>query len=79
MSGKRKRRDPDAPKRALSAYIFFTQAARAGVKVELGDGASIGDIGKALGVKWRALSEREKRPYTAKAEKDRRRVPRMGS
>ena len=47
----------------LTPYFFFLNENRAAVKEELaaaGQPTSIGAIGKALGVKWKALSEQEK-------------------
>ena len=75
MSEKRKRapKDPNRPKRGLSAYMFFTQAVRAEVTAALGDAASIGTIGKEMGKRWGELSDKAKKPYAAKAAKDKKR------
>ncbi len=69
----KRKKDPNAPTRSLSAYFFCMKEVRAAVKKELGDGASIGDIGKALGKKWGKLSDKDKKPYQAMNAKDKKR------
>ena len=51
-----KKKDPNAPKRPMSAYMFFSNDARAEVKKENPD-FKITDISKALGVKWGGMSD----------------------
>ena len=53
---KRRRKDPGAPKGRRSAYIFFGNAKRAEVK-ELHPDFSLGDVGRELGARWKALSD----------------------
>jgi len=72
-SGGRKAKDPNAPKRALSAYMFFSQDWRERIKTENPD-ASFGEIGKLLGAKWKELDESEKKPYIEQAAKDKTRA-----
>lgn len=69
---KRGKKDPNKPKRALSAYMFFVQDWRERIKSENAD-ASFGDVGRLLGAKWKEMSANEKKPYEdkAKADKDR--------
>ncbi|KAI8969286.1 high mobility group box domain-containing protein, partial [Mycotypha africana] len=69
---KRSKKDPNAPKRGLSAYMFFSQEKRAEVKADNPD-ASFGQIGKLLGEKWKSMSDEDKKPYVAKAEADKKR------
>ena len=57
---RRLKRDPTAPKRAKTAYIFFCAAHRERVKKELGDDASATDVIRALGVKWNELKASKK-------------------
>ncbi|CDS03600.1 hypothetical protein LRAMOSA01002 [Lichtheimia ramosa] len=71
-NGKRSKKDKTGPKRGLSAYMFFSQEMRPKVKEENPD-ASFGTLGKILGEKWKAMSDEEKAPYTAKAEEDKKR------
>ncbi|KAI9301038.1 putative high-mobility group non-histone chromosomal protein [Cunninghamella echinulata] len=68
----RTKKDPSAPKRGLSAYMFFSQENRETVKTE-NPNATFGEIGKLLGEKWRTLEEEEKKKYVALAEKDKQR------
>ena len=67
----RKKKDPDAPKRSLSAYMFFANENRDIVRAE-NPGISFGQVGKALGDKWKALSAEDKVPYENKAEADKK-------
>jgi len=67
-----KKKDPNAPKRALSAYMFFSKDAREEVKQENPE-AGFGDIGKLIGAKWSAMSEEDKAPYVEQAEADKER------
>ncbi|KAI8390215.1 high mobility group box domain-containing protein [Blakeslea trispora] len=69
---RRTKKDPNSPKRGLSAYMFFSQERRATVKEENPE-ASFGQIGKILGEKWQAMSAEEKKPYVEKAEADKKR------
>ncbi|KAJ5808313.1 Non-histone chromosomal protein 6 [Penicillium riverlandense] len=68
----RRKKDPNAPKRALSAYMFFANDNRDKVREE-NPGISFGQVGKSLGDRWKALTEAERKPYDAKAATDRKR------
>ncbi|CAO3592934.1 unnamed protein product [Absidia cylindrospora] len=68
VSTKRQKKDPNAPKRGLSAYMFFSQANRNKVKEENPD-ATFGQLGKILGQKWKEMSDEEKKVREKKAEK----------
>lgn len=68
----RKKKDPDAPKRSLSAYMFFANENRDIVRAE-NPGISFGQVGKLLGEKWKALTPEDKIPYENKAETDKKR------
>lgn len=68
----KKKKDPNAPKRAMSGFMFFSQAERENTKKE-NPGISFLEIGKALGEKWRNMSAEEKEPYEAKARADKKR------
>ncbi|KAG0165867.1 Non-histone chromosomal protein 6 [Apophysomyces sp. BC1034] len=69
---KKRAKDPNAPKRGLSAYMFFSQDNRQKVKEENQD-ATFGTIGKILGEKWKNMSDEEKKPYVEKAKVDKER------
>lgn len=70
-SGKKKK-DPHAPKRSLSAYMFFANDMRDSVRAE-NPNATFGGIGKLLGEKWKAMTPADKEPYEAKANADKKR------
>ncbi|EGU11435.1 Non-histone chromosomal protein [Rhodotorula toruloides ATCC 204091] len=78
-TGGRAKKDPNAPKRPLSAYMHFSQDQRSVVKEEnpdvtfVGHCESIGEIGKILGAKWKELPEDERKPYEEKASADKSR------
>ena len=48
----KKLKDKNAPKRAKSAYIYYCSDFRAAAKAELGDDATVGQVGKELGRLW---------------------------
>ncbi|KAF5094934.1 hypothetical protein D0Z03_001959 [Geotrichum reessii] len=69
---RKKKKDPNAPKRSLSAYMFFASENRETVRSE-NPGIAFGQIGRILGERWRALSVEEKEPYEVKAANDKKR------
>ncbi|KAJ3495548.1 hypothetical protein NLG97_g3312 [Lecanicillium saksenae] len=69
---KRAKKDPNAPKRGLSAYMFFANEQRENVREE-NPGVSFGQVGKILGERWKALSDKQRAPYEAKAAADKKR------
>ena len=52
-----------------SAYIIYSKEHREALKAK---GLSFGEIGKALGAEWKALSAEEKAKYEARATPDER-------
>ncbi|KAK3073252.1 Non-histone chromosomal protein 6 [Teratosphaeriaceae sp. CCFEE 6253] len=60
------------PKRGLSAYMFFANDQRDKVREE-NPGIKFGEVGKLLGERWKALNEKQKAPYDAKAAADKKR------
>ncbi|KAK8192646.1 Non-histone chromosomal protein 6 [Zalaria obscura] len=70
--GGKKKKDPNMPKRGLSAYMFFANEQREKVR-EDNPGIKFGDVGKMLGEKWKGLSDKQKGPYEAKAAADKKR------
>ncbi|RAL15410.1 high-mobility group nucleosome-binding protein [Aspergillus homomorphus CBS 101889] len=68
----RKKKDPNAPKRGLSAYMFFANDNREKVR-EDNPGISFGQVGKMLGERWKALNDTDRRPYEEKAAADKKR------
>lgn len=85
--------DPNAPKRGLSAYMFFANDNRDTVREE-NPGITfgmrkpsscclsplltqppriVGQVGKVLGEKWKALNSKQREPYETKAKADKER------
>ena len=58
---KKGKKDPDAPKRGKSGYIFFCSAKRLDVKEELGEDAKTTEITSRLGELWTELKNDESR------------------
>lgn len=73
-NGKKRKRtkDPNAPKRALSAFFWFCKDERPVVRNETPD-ASVSDIAKELGKRWGLVSAETKKKYEAFANKDKAR------
>ena len=72
---KRAKKDPNAPKRALSAYMFFSAAKRAEI-MEANPDFGVTDVAKALGERWKTVSDEEKAVYQQQADEDKARYER---
>jgi len=70
---KKKKKDSNAPKNALSAFMFFCSASRPAMK-EANPDWGIPEMGKALGAKWKELSDEEKQPFNDQAAADKTRA-----
>lgn len=66
---KKVKKDPNAPKRGLSAFMYFSSAERPKVKEDKPE-ISFGDVGKELGERWKAISDKEKAKFEEMAKKD---------
>ncbi|KAI3949719.1 hypothetical protein MKX01_040936 [Papaver californicum] len=62
-------KDPNKPKRPASAFFVFMEDFRTQFKEKHPNNKSVSVVGKAGGDKWKSLSDAEKAPYVAKAEK----------
>lgn len=60
------------PKRGLSAYMFFANEQRENVRAE-NPHFTFGQVGKCLGERWKALNDKQRVPYDAKAAADKKR------
>lgn len=69
---KKRQKDPDAPKRPLSAFFWFCNDERPKVKVTMPD-STVGDVAKELGRRWNECTEDQKSKYEALAAKDKAR------
>uniref|UniRef100_H2TJ66 High mobility group protein B2 n=1 Tax=Takifugu rubripes TaxID=31033 RepID=H2TJ66_TAKRU len=65
---RKKKKDPNAPKRPPSAFFVFCSDHRPKIK-EDNPGISIGDIAKKLGELWSTQGPKDKAPYEARAAK----------
>ena len=72
---KGKKKDPNALKRGLSAFMFFSNAMRETIKAENPE-ASFGELGKILGARWKEMDDAAREPYVAKAAEDKARYAR---
>ena len=68
-AAKKAGKDPNKPKRPASAFFVFMEEFREKYKKEHPNNKSVAAVGKAGGEKWKSLSDAEKAPYQAKAEK----------
>jgi hypothetical protein len=66
---KRAKKDPNAPKRALSAFFFFSNEKRPEVQAGHPEW-KVGQVAQELGRMWKALTEEQKRVYEDKASND---------
>ncbi len=66
-------KDPTKPKGGLSAYIIFTQEVRDKVSKDNPD-VQMTELSKIMGKMWKALSDKEKKPYNDKSAKDKLRA-----
>ncbi|KAM3425746.1 hypothetical protein BST61_g7678 [Cercospora zeina] len=65
-----KQRDPNAPKRPLTAYFRYLKEVRPFIAKEVAanppsDGTKAGDISKIATERWRAMTEAQRKPYHA--------------
>ena len=69
-SRKKKEKDPNAPKRCKSSYLYFCEEVRAGLKQERPE-LSLTELSRELGRRWQQVADRSK--YEARAQEDRAR------
>ncbi|PIA56853.1 hypothetical protein AQUCO_00700897v1 [Aquilegia coerulea] len=62
-------KDPNMPKKPSSAFFVFMEDFRKYYKEKFPDNKSVAVVGKAGGAKWKSLTDFDKAPYAAKAEK----------
>lgn len=67
--GKKQKKDPNAPKRNMSAYFLYSIDARPTVKIENPE-ASFGDIARLISQKFKALTAKERKIWDDKAVAD---------
>ena len=67
----RRKKDKTKPKRAMSAYLFFTKAKRPQAKSKLGKDAKVTAVMKELAAMWKKCSAKDRKKYEADAKKAR--------
>jgi len=67
---KRRKRDPNAPKRALSAFFWYCGDERPAVKAALNNTNSVSQVAKELGRRWALIRPDQKARFEAMAAKD---------
>jgi len=66
---KKKVKDPNAPKRPISAYFFFAADKRPEIRAKY-PGCTVTEVASKIGAKWRDLDDEDKQPYEEQAAKD---------
>jgi len=66
---KKRKKDPNAPKRPLSAFFLYCADERAAIKA-VHPTHSVGEVAKELGEKWNKVTPDVKAKYEAKAQLD---------
>lgn len=69
---KKAKKDPNAPKRNMSAYFLYSVHARPSVKEENPE-ASFGDIARLISKQFKELSDKDKKKWEKKAAEDKER------
>lgn len=72
---KKSKKDPNAPKRCMSAYFLYSIDARPKVKSEHPD-ASFGDVARMISSRFKNLSDKERKYWDNKAAQDKARYTR---
>ncbi len=67
---KRAKKDPSAPKRPMSAFLYFSQGRRQQIKDKNPEMKNT-EVSRLLGEQWRNASEEERRPYVDKEKGER--------
>ncbi|MQI32230.1 hypothetical protein EI016_23865 [Escherichia coli] len=62
-------KDPNKPKRPPSAFFVFMAEFRTQFNKDHPENKAVSAVGKAAGAKWKTMSDAEKAPFAAKAEK----------
>ena len=69
----KKRKDPNAPKKGKSAYLFYKDANTAAAK-EANEGKTSKELTELLKQQWEGLGEEEKKPYEEQVKSAQRRL-----
>jgi HMG (high mobility group) box len=72
---KKAKKDPNAPKKPMSAYMLFSNHIRATVKAE-NPSTSFGEVAKLISEKYKQLTDQEMAYWNKKADDDKKRYSR---
>ncbi|KAL3792936.1 hypothetical protein ACHAW5_006843 [Stephanodiscus triporus] len=64
---KRAKKDPNAPKQPMNAYMLYSNSVRAKIREE-NPGISVGDVAKEIGSRYKTISAEEKAGWQSKAD-----------
>lgn len=67
---KRARKDPSAPKRPMSAFLYFSQGRRQHIKEKHPEMKNT-EVSRLLGEQWRNATDEERKPYIEKEREER--------
>ena len=67
-----KLKDPNAPKKPLTSYMFFCKEKRVEFKAS-NPHLKLPELSKVMGAEWRHLSDKKKSKYISKGEEDKKR------
>lgn len=68
---KRAKKDPSAPKRPMSAFLYFSQGRRSQIKAANPEMKNT-QVSRILGEMWRNLAEEDRRPHVEKEMEERK-------
>ncbi len=74
--GKKKKKDPNAPKGAVSGFMWYSKYNRAKISERMkrkNPDTKFGEVAKEVGRRWKKLSDEEKEKYQKMARKDKKR------
>lgn len=69
---RRRKKDPDMPRRNMSAFMFYSLEKRPGVKA-LNPDFGVGKLAQSLAKEWNVLSTTDRQPFISMAQKDKER------
>jgi len=72
---KKAKKDPNAPKKASTAYMQYCNETRKAVQ-EKNPGLKMTEVAKIIGSSWKDLTDDDKKPYQIMAAKDKERYER---
>lgn len=69
----KKKKDPNAPKRALTAYNYFVKENRDSIKSKMPENTTNAELMTEIGKKWKETTDAKKKKYNKMAAKDQER------